>query len=45
MNLVFVIQQYKLMLCVDFSLFGFDTEVFKLLARIAMSIANEGKGL
>jgi len=42
---VFVIQQYNLMVCVDFFLIGFDPKDSHLLAGIAMSIADEGKGL
>jgi len=41
----FVIQQYKLMVCLDFSLIGLDSKVSHPLAGIAMSIADEGKGL
>jgi len=42
---VFVILQYDLMVCADFSIIGSDNKVPHLLAGIAMSIANEGKGL
>ena len=34
-----------MILCVDFSLVGSDPKVFHLLAGIAMSIADEGKGV
>jgi len=30
------------MVCVDFSLIGYDPKVFHLLTEIAMSIADEG---
>jgi len=33
------------MVCVDISLIGSDPKVAHLLAGIAMSIADEGKGL
>jgi len=41
----FFIQQYNLMVCVDFSVIGSDPKASHLLAGIAMSIAYEGKGL
>jgi hypothetical protein len=45
MFFVFVIQQYNLMVYVDFSLISSDPKVCHLLAGIAKSIADEGKGL
>jgi len=33
------------MVCVDFSLIGYDSKVSNLLAGTAMSMADEGKGL
>jgi len=44
MIFAFVIQQYNLMVYLDFSLIGSDPKVSHLLAVIAMSIAEEGKG-
>ena len=41
----FVIQQYYIVVCLDFSLIGSDPKVSHLLAGIAMSILDEGKGL
>jgi len=41
----FVIQQYNLMVCLDFSFIGSDSKVSHPLAGISMSIADEGKGL
>jgi len=43
--IAFVIQRYDLMVCLDFSLIGSYPKVSHLLAGIAMSIADEGKGL
>jgi len=45
MIVVFLIQQYNLMIGLDFSLIGCSLGVYHLLAAIAMSIAEEGKGL
>ena len=42
---VFVIQQYILMVCVGFSFIGFGLKVTILFAGIAMSLADERKGL
>jgi len=42
---VFVVQQYDLMVWVDFSLIGSDPKVSRLLAGIAMYIAVEGNCL
>jgi hypothetical protein len=41
----FFIQQYNLMVSVDFSLIDSDPKVSHLLAGIAMSFADEGRGL
>ena len=45
MLFAFVIQQYNLMVCVDFSLIGYDPKVSLLLAVIANSFADDMKGL
>ena len=45
MILAFVIQQYNLMICVDFSLIGYDPKVSLLLAGIANSLADDMKDL
>jgi len=42
---VFVIQQYNLMVCVDFSLIGYNPTVSHLLAGIPICIADDVKGL
>ena len=42
---LFVIQQYNLMVCVDFSLIGYNPTVSHLLAGIPMCIAHDVKGL
>jgi len=43
---LFVIQQNNFYgVCVDFSLIGYDIEVFFLMAGITISIADEGKGV
>ena len=44
-NYVFVSIQYNLMVGVYFSLIGYDSKVFLLLARIAISIADVMKSL
>jgi len=41
----FVIQQYYLMVCVDYSHICYDPKVSLLLAVIANSLADDGKGL
>ena len=41
----FFIQQYNLMVCLEFSLIGSFPKVSHLLAGIDLSIADEGKGL
>jgi len=43
--IAFVIEQYDLMFCVDFSLIGYDPKVPLLLAGIANSLADYMKGL
>jgi len=40
---VFVIQQYNLIVCVDFSLICYEPKVNHLLTGIAMSLADNGK--
>ena len=45
MIFVFVIQQYNLMACMNFFLIGYDSKVSHPLARVALSISDEGKGL
>ena len=45
MIFAFVIQQYDLMVCVDFSLIGYDPKVSLLLAVIADSLSDDMKGL
>ena len=45
MIFAFFIQQYNLMVCVDFSLIGYDPKVSLLLAVIANSLADDMKGL
>ena len=45
MIFAFVIQQYNLMVCVDFSLIGYNPKGSLLLARVAYSLADDMKGL
>jgi len=48
MIFVFVIQQYNLMVWLDFSIMGYDSQVSRssrFLAGIAISIADDGKSL
>ena len=42
---LFVIKHYHLIVCVDFSLLGYNPTVSQLLAGIPMCIANDVKGL
>jgi len=44
-DFAFEIKLYNLIVCVEFSLTGYDSKLLYLLAVIAISISDEGKSL